>query len=417
MRHFSLLILLCSLCGVCQAHPAATSAVLIDWQGSALHAELQLPQDQLQMANPDWPLLSEHQWADQSASLLSGYLQAHIHFYDGNSELSFTLQHSALTELDSQSYVVAHILVNLPDIANSPHLRLSDDAIFHRVRNHHIYVSVRSDFQQGIFPDEPRILGILKYKHADIDLSRSSPSLWLGVKSMFVHGIEHIAEGADHLFFLFCLLLPAPLLISASRWAGRRTLKQSLQQVFWLVSAFTLGHSLTLALGTFEILTFPSQVVETAVAVTILIAAWHVYRPIRWLSGVKMALLFGLIHGMAFSATLSGMGYDGLTRLLALLAFNLGIESLQLALVAISMPLLFLLAETALYRPLRVLGSIIAGIAAMSWMWVRISGESLAFASWADQFPQWGGWIYLALLCVALGSQLVKRFKLRQVIA
>ena len=70
-----------------------------------------------------------------------------------------------------------------------------------------------------------------------------------GFRSLFRLGMRHIAEGTDHLLFLLALLLPAPLLVIGSRWAGFAGVRHSLLRILKIVTAFTVGHSITLALA------------------------------------------------------------------------------------------------------------------------------------------------------------------------
>ena len=71
----------------------------------------------------------------------------------------------------------------------------------------------------------------------------------VGFVSLFRLGMRHIAEGTDHLLFLLALLLPAPLVVSCSRWAGPADVRRSLFRILKIVTAFTIGHSITLALA------------------------------------------------------------------------------------------------------------------------------------------------------------------------
>ena len=78
------------------------------------------------------------------------------------------------------------------------------------------------------------------------------------------------------------------------------------------------------------------------------------------------------MHGLAFASALSGLGLDAGGLLLGLLGFNLGIEVMQLAVVAVTVPPLLLLARTRAYGPARVIGAIIAGIASVFWIVERL---------------------------------------------
>jgi hydrogenase/urease accessory protein HupE len=136
-------------------------------------------------------------------------------------------------------------------------------------------------------------------------------------------GIEHILTGWDHLLFVFGLLLLA---------AGARALVVT-------VTAFTVGHSITLALAVLDVARVPPAPVEALIAFSIFALAVELARPpattttlVRrapWL----MALLFGFLHGLGFAGTLRAAGLPAEAIWSALLSFNLGIELGQLAFV------------------------------------------------------------------------------------
>jgi hypothetical protein len=90
----------------------------------------------------------------------------------------------------------------------------------------------------------------------------------------------HIAEGTDHMLFLLVLLLPAPLLVARAEWGTPVGVRQSLLRIFGIVTAFTIGHSLTLSLAALGAVTVPSHPVEVLIAVSILVSAVHAFRPI-----------------------------------------------------------------------------------------------------------------------------------------
>jgi len=126
--------------------------------------------------------------------------------------------------------------------------------------------------------------------------------------SMFRLGMRHIGEGTDHLLFLLTLLLPAPLLVVGSRWAGFAGRRRSVLQVLKVVTAFTAGHSITLALAALGLVRVPSRPIEILIAVSILVSAVHALRPLFPGREAGIAALFGLLHGLAFATTLQNLG-------------------------------------------------------------------------------------------------------------
>jgi hypothetical protein len=97
----------------------------------------------------------------------------------------------------------------------------------------------------------------------------------VGFTSVFRLGMRHICEGTDHLLFLLTLLLPAPLFVTGSSWSGVADVRQSVLRILKIVTAFTVGHSITLAIATLGFVHVLSRPVEVLIAISILISAIH----------------------------------------------------------------------------------------------------------------------------------------------
>jgi hypothetical protein len=195
-----------------------------------------------------------------------------------------------------------------------------------------------------------------------------------GYAGMVKLGMRHIADGTDHLLFLLALLLPAPLAAIAGRWTGYSGARRGAGRLLRIVTAFTLGHSLTLALGATGIVRAPVAIVEVLVAVSILVSAVHALRPIFPGREALVAGGFGLVHGLAFATTIADYGIDPWHTALTVLGFNVGIELMQLAIRIATVPWLFALARTPAYAWLRVSGAVVAGVAAVGWIGERAFG-------------------------------------------
>lgn len=226
---------------------------------------------------------------------------------------------------------------------------------------------------------------------------------WLrGAAGMFRLGMRHIAEGTDHLLFLLALLLPAPLLALGGRWDRFCGIRQSARNILAIVSAFTAGHSLTLGLAAFNMIAIPSRPVEVFIAVSILVSAWHALRPIFPGREAWVAAGFGLIHGLAFAGTLGELGVSGWERFRSLLAFNLGIEAMQVLVVVATLPSLVLLAQTGAYRTVRVCGGLFAAVAAGGWIGERLLGLFNPAGALVEGLASREFWIAPALFLISL---------------
>jgi hypothetical protein len=221
--------------------------------------------------------------------------------------------------------------------------------------------------------------------------------------SLFRLGMRHIAEGTDHLLFLLALLLPAPLIAKGSRWGGAATVRDSVAGIVKIVTAFTAGHSITLALAAMGVVRVPSRPVEVLIALSILVSAVHALRPIFPGREAWVAAFFGLIHGLAFAATLSELGLGRWERVVGILGFNLGIETMQLVVVAATMPSLVLMSRTRGYGVVRVGGAAFAGVAAVGWIAERTLGVHTAVDATVGMAAHEAAWIAAALLVASLG--------------
>ncbi len=153
----------------------------------------------------------------------------------------------------------------------------------------------------------------------------------------FPMGIKHITDlnGLDHILFIAALCLQYMI----NDW----------KKLLVLITAFTIGHSITLALSTLNIITIPQSLTEFFIAITILITAFNncFVKDFKFKTKYPtiyfFALFFGLIHGLGFSTLLKSMLGKNQSIVVQLLSFNLGIEVGQLIIVAIILIVSFVL--------------------------------------------------------------------------
>lgn len=255
----------------------------------------------------------------------------------------------------------------------------------------------------------------LEYTQAGASLARArdggaSAREAAGYVGMIRLGMRHIAEGADHLLFLLVLLLPAPLAAVAGRWGSYAGGRQGAARLLRIVTAFTIGHSLTLAVAASGVVRAPSAIVEVLIAVSILVSAVHAIRPIFPGREALVAGAFGLVHGLAFAATIAGYGIDPWHTVLTVLGFNLGIELMQLAIVIATVPWLLSLARTPVYAPLRVIGATAAAIAALGWIGERAFGLANPVGPFVESAASHGLQLFAALAGLALVAGQSVRF-------
>jgi HupE / UreJ protein len=187
-----------------------------------------------------------------------------------------------------------------------------------------------------------------------------------------VQGFEHILDGADHLLFLLCLVVP---------------FRRELRTLVLIVTAFTVGHSVTLIASAYGLapaaLWFP-PLVETLIALSIFyMAVENVVAPskrTRW----ALALGFGLIHGFGFSFALQNtLQFAGDHVLTSLLSFNIGIELGQLLVLALLIPALNLLFRYVNERVGGIVIAVIVGHTAWHWLAERVTALRAFSGGWS----------------------------------
>lgn len=187
----------------------------------------------------------------------------------------------------------------------------------------------------------------------------------------FGEGVLHIFLGLDHVLFLLSLLLPAVLVRApggGGGWVGAPSFRHAFLDVFRIVTAFTVAHSITLTLAALGVVSLPSRWVESAIAASVVLAALNNVRPVvvngRW----ALAFAFGLVHGFGFASVLADLGLPRDSLAAALLAFNLGVEAGQLAIVAAFLPIAYAVRGTRFYARSVVVGGSLA-VAALAGVW------------------------------------------------
>ncbi|MES2149629.1 MAG: HupE/UreJ family protein [Pseudomonadota bacterium] len=351
------------------AHPSPQSEVLLEIGPDSVRAKLVLPLDELRLVF-GWPLatLAAPDPAPRAAPIpdaaMAAYLAAHIRPVAADGRAWVVKVERLQWQGDQRPAVLlATMSLRPPTGAPLEHFMFGDDAIAHRVPSHLTVVALRSDVEAA-----PRVLGTLRFGQRSLEVKLADPRWWGACADLFWLGMTHIAEGSDHLLFLLTLLLPAAMLAKGGKWdrtGGTRHLVVYLAKV---VTAFTIGHSLTLILGAAGVLTLPERPVEFAIAASILVAAIHAWRPVFPRCEGAIAAAFGLLHGLAFASAIRELQLSGARLAIGVLAFNLGIETAQTLIVAAVAPLLVLLERSHWSRRVRPTAAILAGATALVWM-------------------------------------------------
>lgn len=202
----------------------------------------------------------------------------------------------------------------------------------------------------------------------EISVTLQTPSALQSFLNFLIEGIWHIWIGFDHILFLMMLIIPSVIYYHAQSIIPQDSLRSTLMEVLKVVTAFSVAHSITLALSVLDIVQVDSRAVEIAIALSVLytalnnLFAWTTKR--IWI----LAFSFGLIHGFGFANVLKEMSLNARELVRSLLGFNLGVEIGQIIIVAAVVPLLFMIRKSSFYRIGILYGfSVITALIAAYW--------------------------------------------------
>jgi hypothetical protein len=273
-------------------------------------------------------------------------------------------------------------LLRLPlsiQCATSAPIQVSYQAFFARLPQHKLLINWRTEQSEQSSVQQQ----ILSQQKTSFEFSYEPQTAWDTFNFYWQQGVIHIWIGLDHILFLLALILPLAGYQSSRRIVNKtvsstiqtaastnddRSLLQLLKHVAWLVTFFTLAHSLTLILTALGWINLPSQWIETGIALSVMFAAINVIT--QWVTRLGwLTFAFGLLHGMGFAGALGELGLPQHNQVLGVLAFNLGVEVGQLVIVLLTLPIFYLLRRFTTARGI-VIPASAAAIALFGGFWI-----------------------------------------------
>ena len=303
----------------------------------------------------------------EAKSLMTSILLRRIVVTQQGAECTPVLDDAGLTEQDG-ILIGAHWTCGATDKPFSVELAVLDDL----ARGHrHVAraVSGEATTDSVLFGDERKFevapAAGPKTDSPDATTTDAKTASRPGFGSFFVMGIEHILTGYDHLVFIFGLVL----------------IPSRLRSMLAIITAFTIAHSITLAIAVLGIWTPSARIVEPAIALSIayvgfedLIASgsflrWKPDPEKRW----RITFPFGLVHGFGFASALQEIGLARSSVPTALVAFNLGVESGQLAVLSVLLPIVLFLRKKPWFEARGVkVASVAVLVAGLVWFVARV---------------------------------------------
>ncbi len=412
LRAFLLGLLLMSLLTAARAMP--DSRVWIDPTEGGMRLTLHLPLGELEAAFGQPLAAAPDQVLPRHREALSRYLLDHVSVSSSGVFWQAATPRLAVIGDDAAARLEAVIELSTPAGADAGSPKLLYDVIDHAVAAHHAQVFLRGGEAGAPFV----VLGEFNERRASLAVPLAEPNALAGALRLFKDGAREVAGDADHLLFLLLLLVVVPLTATAAagRWGAARTPRAALRRTALLVLAFALGRSAALGLGGTGIVEPSMPIVAIVAALSIAVAALHALRPLFVGGELEFALVFGLAHGFAVSGDLSGAGLSLGPHAMALAAYTLGIEAMQLLLVVAVVPPLIALARAVprAYAPLRRAVARVGIAFALLWLVERTGLPALGTADWLAEVPSplpyliAAEWLFAAALLAVHGLRVMR---------
>ncbi|MBC3759109.1 HupE/UreJ family protein [Hyunsoonleella sp. SJ7] len=288
---------------------------------------------------------------------------------------------------------------NLSNMKTLPEdLTIYYNIAFEEDDEHKGFVVVEYNWKAGVINEEANIVMDFGPDDTEGVLDLSDSHTMTGFIAMIKQGIWHIWIGIDHILFLLALILPAVVRRKDNTifgWEPVMTFKSAFIYIIKVVSFFTIAHTITLTLASLQLVNLPSRLVESIIAFSIALAAYHNIKPIFKMKDWVIAFIFGLFHGFGFATVLGDLGLSNEFLTLSLLGFNIGVEIGQLIIIAIIFPILYFIRKLKLYPKFIFYTSIILIVVSLLWCYERVFDDNLMFDDYIRiygfKFAQWLG--------------------------
>jgi hypothetical protein len=330
---------------------------------------------------------------DPKVNIIVDYILDNLKFSSTNGDHALTFTELGLLDLDGNDFLLFNFAMeNINSVPSK--LDVYNKIFVKEFRGHESLLHIENNWKTGVLANESLPSLIFDPFSPNQTLDIEEGSILLGFTAMIKSGIYHIWIGLDHILFLIALLIPSVIVYKPTnlkkRWLGirytdfepERSFKTALISVVKIVTIFTLAHSVTLSLAALEVVNLPSRLVESIIAFSIALAAYHNIAPFlnrrEWL----IVLVFGLFHGFGFASVLAEQSRGGDYLVYSLVGFNIGVEIGQLGIILLTFPILFLFSRWKYYYIVVVGFSLLLIAISMYWIVERAFGYDLKLHTW-----------------------------------
>ena len=366
MRKLLMGLLLCLVSNLSFAHQLSTAYISGsfddtglfqgEWQVRLYDLEQAIGIDEDGDGNVRWQELQNR------AETVISYLQYHLRFSRANQACVLALEPD--WKIDNHFNEGYLLLPVRAQCAIKGVVEINYSAFFEIDSQHKLLLSLLNEKNSA-----PHILSDTT---RSLEINEKSGNRFTTFTEFVKQGAVHIWIGLDHILFLVSLLLTCALTRRDRYWIANPKTSDIIWRTTWIVTAFTLAHSLTLTATALNLIHLPSRWVEVGIAVTVVLAALNNIFPMVLRLG-WLTFGFGLLHGMGFAGALGELGLPNDQKTLTVLAFNVGVEDGQMAKVLMILPVLIILRKYYWYTrySMTSLSGVIA-LVALQWIFQRI---------------------------------------------
>ncbi|MEX0290495.1 MAG: HupE/UreJ family protein [Flavobacteriaceae bacterium] len=327
---------------------------------------------------------------------IQAYILEHLSFssVNGDHKIVFTGQISTI-RASFAGYVNFHF--RLDNVTTVPdNMEITNSLFFKEDPAHTNGLGIEYNWKAGLINNEQIMALEFTPNYTTKTLDLTDTSLWKGFLEMVRQGIWHIWIGLDHILFLLALILPSVVRrireaeatevpknlgtkLGLRAWRPVEKFKPAFLYIIKVITFFTIAHTITLSLASLDIINLPSRLVESIIALSIGLAAYHNIRPIFKGRDWVIAFVFGLFHGFGFATVLGDLGFSNEFLTLSLLGFNVGVEIGQVVIIALIFPFLYFMRKLKLYPKFLVVTSILLIFISLYWLVERAFDIDLLF--------------------------------------
>lgn len=289
-------------------------------------------------------LPSDHEAASQrvmaTAAQVQQYIQDHFAIDINGQPLPLTFTKTELLQANKMGHF-ARYFYRTADTDIPDQLTIRNNLLFENDRLHRSLLLIEYDRKAEREYGGEYTAMVFSPSNTEQVLDFTNIPGLLPIRDFVWQGMLHIWVGIDHVLFLVALLLPAVLIRRGSEWQPVQDFRTAFWKILKIVTVFTLAHSITLALAALDVVRLPSRFVESMIALSIILVALNNIFPTFRKGALLIVFVFGLFHGLGFATVMAQLPFRMTDLVSVLVAFNVGVEIGQIAIVAGIFPLIF----------------------------------------------------------------------------